>query len=260
MTDIEASWETRSKQYGRRIEGVLPKSLPPELNNYLDNFMFEEIAGCVGDKSQKMLDLGCGYGRLSKRLLQKYSNLKITGVDLSQTYVDIYNRQLNPRGVAIKGDIKKLPFKNNTFDIVFIVTALMYVVDRADQERVISEMVRVLKHKGFLIIIERSPIGHAIFTLGGFLPAVRGKNKNEISSVSFKYGEMKKLLKKNNLEVLKVSGVPFWTMFIHLNLALSFISKALLNTSLKFTHFLDKKFSSFLTPSMYISYISTRKK
>lgn len=259
MTDIETAWENRSKQFGKKIEGVLPKSLPPVLNNYLDSFMFDEIANCIEDKPNKILDLGCGYGRLSRRLLQKYHKVETIGVDISQNYVDIYNRELKPRGKAIKGDIRKLPFENNSFDIVFMTTTIMYIIDSKGQEKVIHEMTRVLKPEGFLIIIERSPTGHKIFTLGGLLSSLRGKSSSEIASVSFTPNYMKEVLRKNKLKIIKISGIPFWTIFIHLNLVLSFINVNLLIIFLQFIKSLDKKFSSFLTPSMYISYISIKK-
>ena len=46
---IKVAWNERSKKYGKKIEGVLPKSLDPLINDYLDKWMFETIERYVED-------------------------------------------------------------------------------------------------------------------------------------------------------------------------------------------------------------------
>lgn len=135
MKIIREFWEERSQEYGSKIEGVLPKSLPRPVNEYLHNWMLEQIKRVVeGREEAKILDLGCGYGRLSKEILDEFPKSRTFGIDVAQTYVNLYNQRLSPRGRAVKGDIRKLPFKDSSFDVVFMVATLMYLTKKPNKK------------------------------------------------------------------------------------------------------------------------------
>lgn len=255
MLTIQEAWEKRSRQYGRRIEGVLPKSFPRPVNEYLHNWMFKQIEKIIPRKGRmQVLDLGCGYGRLSSEILNRFPKARVFGIDVSQNSVDLYNQSLSPRGKAVKGDIIKLPFESNFFDVVFMVTTLMYLTEAADQKKAISELFRVLRPGGRFVIIERNPTGHSIVMLHGLVEKVRGEGKKEISAVSFPYRYMRKLIEENGGLVEETSGIPLWTLTIHLAIVLSFISDFLLRNFVKTISFLDQKLDFLLTPSLYIAY------
>lgn len=260
MNKINKLWEERSQFYGSAIEGVLPKSFPLKVNQYLDEWMFSEIKrGVRNDKNFRILDLGCGYGRLSQKLLKNFPNIKISGIDIAERFVDLYNQQLSPRGTAIKGDIRKLPFTNKSFDLVFMVTTLMYLNKKADQDKAVRELFRVLKDDGQFVVIERNPIGQSILSIGGLVNKFRSKKDQEIPSVSFKREYLHQLLEENGGVVNFSSAIPFWTIFIHLIILLTLISDTLGEPFLKLISKFDKIFNWFLTPSMYISYIGKKK-
>lgn len=255
MLTIQEAWEKRSRQYGRRIEGVLPKSFPRPVNRYLHNWMFKQIEKIIPKRGRvQVLDLGCGYGRLSSEILNRFPKAAVFGIDVSQNSVDLYNQSLSPRGKAIKGDITKLPFESNFFDVVFMVTTLMYLTKKADQEKAISELFRVLRADGRFVIIERNPTGHSIVMLGGLIEKIRGKGKKEITAVSFPYEYIKKLIDENGGLVRETDGIPAWTLTLHLAIVLSFISDFLLRNFVRIISFLDQKLDFLLTPSLYIAY------
>jgi len=93
----------------------------------------------------KVLDLGCGDGRLYN-LLSK--NASYIGIDVAET--SIKQAQLNyPLGEFIIMDASKLDFLDKTFNIVFCgFNALSEVWDL---DKVLLEIKRVLKRKGLLI-------------------------------------------------------------------------------------------------------------
>lgn len=64
------------------------------------------------EKSEKILDFGCGNLSLSRSLKSMSPSLQITGVDV----VDFQNNQKDVR--FVKYDGKKLPFKDKSFDAV----------------------------------------------------------------------------------------------------------------------------------------------
>lgn len=259
MNTVVKLWEKRSKIYGKQIEGVLPKSFPPAVNEYLDDFMFNEVCSAVKNQKIKVLDLGCGYGRLSKRLLNIFPKIKIFGIDISGTYVELYNKELSPGANAKVGDIKDIPFESNTFDIVFMVTALMYIQKKEDQKKCVNEIFRVLKKAGKFVIIERNEAGYNWLNLWGLVSKIRGKEKSEIPGVSFTKRDLEDLISKQGGKLTSTHGIPVWSTFVHsliiLSLFNSSLGKFLLQIILRF----DKKLNWLLTPSLYIAYIGQKK-
>jgi len=254
-SDIKKSWQKRSGIYEDRLEGILPKSFPVMVNKYLDSWMFNQISQLIKTKNTEIsiLDLGCGYGRLSKSLLDKYSKIKTYGIDVSNKYVDLYNRLLKIRGKAVVGDIRHLPYKDSSMDLVFAVTSLMYIVDRKNQELVFKEIFRVLKKNGKFVFIERHPFGYKLVTLGGLVDKLRGKKNKEIKAVSYtRKIILERIRGKGELE--SCSGIPFFTILLPVFFFMNVFSKSLLNFLLKVTHTTDNIFRKILTPSLYISY------
>lgn len=257
--DLKKSWEERSQKFGNKVEGVTTKSLPLPVNKRLDEWMFGQIEKAIRNNLTKknnvrILDLGCGYGRLSKPLLDKYPNIKTYGIDISKNYVSLYNKNLSPRGKATEGDVKKLKFKDNYFDCVFMVTTLMYLATGEDQLKAVREILRVLKPVGKFVIIERSPTGYFLFTLGGLVGLIRGNKNREIPAVSIDEKELKKQISQSGGEVSSTSGLPFLSLLMPLLIISSRMNLSFFDPLLKFANFYDNKFSEFTYLSLYISY------
>lgn len=259
MGDIENFWEQRSRRFGVSMPGVLIKSAPEAINLHLHKWMLEQISAVIPSGQRiKMLDLGCGYGRLSKPLLERFPDITTFGIDISKTFVDFYNQQLTPRGKAVKGNIIKLPFKSHYFDAVFMVTTLMYIISSRDQEKAVAEIFRVLKPGGSFVVIERSPIGYTLFTLGGLVSKIRGRKYSEITAVSFNPNDLSSLLTKKGGQMNKMRGIPLFTLMFPLLLVLTIISGNLGKILLLVVEAVDQKFGWLITPSLYISYIGTK--
>lgn len=259
MKTIKELWQERSQKYGKKIEGVLPKSFPPLVNGHLDKWMYQCLAEIIEKKKKlNILDVGCGYGRLSKKVLSDFPNVSIFGIDIAKRYVDIYNQELNPRGKAIYGDFLKLPFPNSYFDLCFMVTTLMYVTDKDSQKKAVGEFLRVLKPNGKFLIIERNTLGNSIVTLGGLISRLRGSKHQEITSVSFSPGYLVSIIEENGGKILEKKGIPIWSLFLLPIILLSITNGTTGRFCLLLVGFLDKIFSRLLTPSLYISYSGTK--
>lgn len=259
LVNTQKAWEERSRKYGYKIEGVATKSLPPLINKQLDDWMLENIESSLNNisikqKKIKILDLGCGYGRLSKPLLKKFPAVNTFGVDISKNYVELYNKDLKPRGKAIKGDIRILPFKNNFFDVVFIVTTLMYLTKTEDQIKALKEIMRVSKPGGKIVIIERSPSGYYLFTLGGLISLIRGSKNKEIPANSINKDSLKKIIYQTGGKLEKISAIPFLSLYMPASVLLYLINSRIIDLSLKPINYFDQKFKSFLWPSLYLAY------
>jgi ubiquinone/menaquinone biosynthesis C-methylase UbiE len=105
-------------------------------------------------KDQRILDVGCGYGRTAVPLLKK--GYDIYGIDLSKKYVTELKRGLSSRSLKSKfrvADMCSLPFGDAAFDIVLCLWSVLdELLFRKDQVRAVEEMQRVLKKGGSAFI------------------------------------------------------------------------------------------------------------
>ncbi|WP_373231421.1 class I SAM-dependent methyltransferase [Cohnella sp.] len=99
-----------------------------------------------------VLDIGCGTGRHAHAL--KSLGYRVTGLDLSEVLLS-EARQRDDEGhlVWIKGDMRKLPLENDSFDAtVNLFTSFGYFDEFKDNIRVLAEIKRVLKPEGRFLI------------------------------------------------------------------------------------------------------------
>jgi len=95
-------------------------------------------------RADTVLSLGCGTGRLEKRLSELY---RVTGVDNNDTALKMSREKHIP---VEKVDIEKgLPFEDNSYDNVIGVHVLEHL---EDVEKAIQESLRVAKHRAVFII------------------------------------------------------------------------------------------------------------
>lgn len=95
---------------------------------------------------KKVLDAGCGDGEIG-RLLLSQRKVEVYGVDISRKGVELANK----KGLHAKvGDISvKIPFKNNSFDLVLSSESIEHVLN---PDTFLKEIYRVLKPGGIILI------------------------------------------------------------------------------------------------------------
>lgn len=166
---------------------------------------FEKFKDYVEDHF-KILDLGCGNGRLFEYL----GEIEYIGVDISEKLLKEAKKRF-PKGKFIKGDQLKIPAKDEEFDIVFNIAAFHHIPSRKLRRKALDEMHRVLKKDGILILtvwnlFQKKYIKHiarsivkSIFTLGKYdwndtiIPW--GKEKKDRYYHAFTERELRGLLK-----------------------------------------------------------------
>lgn len=96
----------------------------------------------------KILEIGCGTGLLTKTFVEIGSD--VTGIDISSEMVKIALSKPELQTATIRqGDIKSIPFEDQTFDLV-IGNAVLEYVD--DPQRALHETMRVVKQGGRLVV------------------------------------------------------------------------------------------------------------
>lgn len=95
-----------------------------------------------------VLDVACGTGDMALLLAERGAT--VTGVDISEEMLDVAS--LKEKGARFMvADAEHLPFEDNTFDAV---TCAFGVRNFVHLEQGLSEMLRVLKPGGTLVILE----------------------------------------------------------------------------------------------------------
>lgn len=98
-------------------------------------------------KLEKILDVGCGGGELTKKIKER-TCAETYGVDISSKNCQIAKR----KGIITKeADLNdKIPFTDKFFDLVFAGDVIEHLVN---PDKFLKEVKRVLKEKGILIVI-----------------------------------------------------------------------------------------------------------
>jgi SAM-dependent methyltransferase len=179
-------------------------------NHLIDRVHKRALASAVGDvRGARVLDYGCGTGRLSEWLVEHGADVE--GVDVTPEMVDVA-RSMVPDARFQVIDGTTLPFGDDAFDLVVTAYVLQYYVD--GDASVTCEIARVLKPNGRLLAIEQitqSDIGR-----GATLQAYEGMLKDAGFG-----GNATSLIRKGDSRVLGIAtrvplvarlpGVP-WLM------------------------------------------------
>lgn len=142
-----------------------------------------------GVKIGKALEIGVGTGEFAYKLNIKY------GIDPALNAL----LKAKDRGITcVQGIAEKLPFKENTFDSVFLIVTICYV---SDVNKTINEAFRVLKNNGLIVIgfinrdsqwgrlyIEKKRKGHLFYGPAHF----------------YSFKEVEELLTRNGFRVIKI--------------------------------------------------------
>lgn len=108
-------------------------------------------------EGQKVLDVGCGTGRLTSELAQRVGPRgEVVGLDFCRNMLDVAVNHIanSPFGSVVtllEGDAMALPFEDNSFDCVATAFALRNV---PDLRTVLAEMRRVVKPGGRVVSLE----------------------------------------------------------------------------------------------------------
>jgi ubiquinone/menaquinone biosynthesis C-methylase UbiE len=98
----------------------------------------------------RILDHGCGYGRLLDQLSEAgYGNA--VGTDFSEKMLT-QCRSKFPHLTLVRNDGQTLPFRDRAFDAVLLFTVLTCIPSDDDQRRLLAEVRRVVRPGGILYI------------------------------------------------------------------------------------------------------------
>jgi SAM-dependent methyltransferase len=131
-------------------------------------------------QARRVLDGGCGTGRLLRRARQCYPTAELVGVDLAGRMVATA-KAVTPTKLAVRyvhSRAERLPFTDDAFDLVFATLSLRHW---ANPPAGIAEIGRVLSPGGLLVLADvfpsrrrRGPVGFMLRRRRAVVPAELG--------------------------------------------------------------------------------------
>lgn len=164
---------------------------------------------------EKILDVATGTGDVAIEMTKRLNPIEIIGLDISKEMLEIGKKKIKKRNLTniIKmevGDSEDLRFEDNTFDAI---TVAFGVRNFENLEKGISEMHRVLKKDGKLIVLEFSrpstfPIKQAFnFYFKYILPLIGRITSKDKRAYSYLYESVQAFPEGNNfLKILDKTG------------------------------------------------------
>lgn len=189
--------------------------------------------------NQKVLDVGCGVGRVAGPLTNYLSKKgKYEGLDIISKAIewdkktfeprfpnfhfqlaDVYNKAYNPKG-TFKASNYRFPFENESFDFVFLTSVFTHML-KNDMENYFSEIGRVLKPKGRCLIsffilnkhsIELIETKKSVFNFQYKINGYRTIDA-EVPEEAVAYDEktVRQLFAKNKLSIIEPIHFGYWS-------------------------------------------------
>ncbi len=177
------------------------------LQRYLLNrFLLDLVRQARIISPKSILDVGCGEGFILERLYRANIGEKNIGIDFLEKAVEIGKKERPHLDLRV-GDIYKIPFKDNSFDLVICSEVLEHL---QDPKKALSELHRVTK-KYIILSVPNEPL----FRVANF---IRGKNLtrlgNDIEHVQHWSGESFERFVSEKFNVF-TRKQPFpWTLLV----------------------------------------------
>ena len=119
-----------------------------------------------GQEPQGILDLPCGFGRVTRALRARFPQAAITVSDLDRPGVDFSAREFGARGVYSVKDFRGLSL-NETYDVIWV-GSLMTHLPPLQTKHLLAALGRHLSPSGFLFVTLQGPSSIPRFRTSGY--------------------------------------------------------------------------------------------
>lgn len=119
------------------------------------------VKDILRENPEHVMDLGTGTGDMAIRIARADNNIQVTGYDFSAPMMEVARKKtqkLQLKNVDfVEGDAAKMPFDNNSFDVVGISFAFRNMTYKNKNTPLyLREILRVLRPGGKMIAVESS--------------------------------------------------------------------------------------------------------
>lgn len=116
-------------------------------NRWFHSFFYDT----VGDPSLRIMEYGCGMGRILNHASTIFNN--VYGVDISKTqlkFLKQYAINSDRMNTLLLDEYGKIPVEDNFFDRIYSYAVFQHIKNNNDLVKAISEISRVLKPEGLI--------------------------------------------------------------------------------------------------------------
>ncbi|MBI4062724.1 MAG: class I SAM-dependent methyltransferase [Elusimicrobia bacterium] len=133
-------------EHAHNYDALIPRHIQ---SHYLEKraaFLKNLLAG------GRVLDAGCGTTVLMERI--KREGYAVFGIDESLTML---KQSSSCKNLVLQGDLARLPYQNETFDLVYSVAVFHHIGDAGRIAATLGEMARITKKRGKIVIWDHNP-------------------------------------------------------------------------------------------------------
>jgi len=204
------------------IGNIITYQSKKSVKHWSEDFLFPEEKKIIKmlKPTDKVLEVGCGAGRLTKYIKRKCK--ETTGVDycpglIKQARKDYPNIRFEVR------DARELRFMLEKFDVVwFSFNGIDYIIPKAEIIKALDDMRRVCEDKGKIMFSAHKPhVPYSIPTAKYLFKWLIGNNyvlcEQSFGNLLTHYGtkrKWKKLTKKAGLKITETIKCPYWNYYV----------------------------------------------
>ncbi len=97
---------------------------------------------------KKVLIPGIGYGRNAQLFI--HSGMKVTGIEISRTAIDMAVKHFGDQLTIYHGSVSEMPFDQQTYDGLFCY-GLIHLLDREERKKLIDDCYQQLAENGCMV-------------------------------------------------------------------------------------------------------------
>ena len=139
---LKVFWKSPDIEDAKHNKIIVGMNWDESINSHLPKILDSEI-----NKFDRVLEIGCGIGRILKPLSFKFK--EVYGVDISDSMVELSKDYIKEDNIEIiQNDGYSLPFDGDYFDYVFSLLVFQHLGSREMMENYVRESNRVLSSGG----------------------------------------------------------------------------------------------------------------
>jgi tRNA (cmo5U34)-methyltransferase len=142
MSEIRSNFSEGSNEYDARVRKVIPR--------YEE--MLDVLVSCIDrhdQRTMRAIDLGCGTGAVSKRLLDAFPDTELTCLDMTEEMMNLAKQRLSAHEDVryVLSDLYQFKF-DGPYDVIISSLALHHIVTDRDKKMIYSRIFEALRPGG----------------------------------------------------------------------------------------------------------------
>lgn len=129
-----------------------------QVDSVLSLELIAEAAAAVNPKARSLLDVGCGAGNYSLKILERLPALDVTLIDLSRPMLDRAHERISAATTGtvrtVQADVREAELGEEKFDLIVAAAVLHHLRTDEEWRAVFAKLHRALKRGGSLWIYD----------------------------------------------------------------------------------------------------------